>query len=74
MKTRLGSREILSRLKKHAWETASFQIIPFEPGVIKQLLIGEYNNFIPPGHVALLLAGKNDFGDEWKNLVLEELK
>jgi hypothetical protein len=73
METSIDSKEIIGRPKAHGWESERLLAIPYEPDRIWQLLADELPNFTSPGHAALLLAGRRDFGEDWSVSLLAEL-
>lgn len=63
--------EIPDRPRRDAWEFREIVPLAWDPGPVAAWLRGSAARMAPPGHGALLLAGRAAFGADWFETVLE---
>lgn len=65
MRLKLSSQDVLSRSAPDKWEYTQLKPVAWEKTVVKKWLQDSEQAWVPPGHAALLLGGRADFGDDW---------
>ena len=71
MRLNIPAADALKRSAQDRWEYERLQTVTWESYTIKDWLQHNSNSCVPPGHAALVLAGRVDFGDDWKDKVLD---
>jgi isopentenyldiphosphate isomerase len=69
----LNADYILKRQAPDRWEYKDLQPVKWERDIIARILSQNQNQWVPPGHAALLLGGRIEFGDEWMQKVRESI-
>ena len=70
LRLRATSEDILARSAPDNWEYERLVPVAWEAATVRQWLLRGEAEWVPPGHAALLLAGRVDFGEEWMAGVL----
>jgi hypothetical protein len=65
--------EMLGRPRSEAWEFDSIRALRWDPVEAAAWLQFYLRSAEPPGHAAVLLAGRAAFGTEWWEATLREL-
>lgn len=68
-----SAEEVLARSARDAWEYRTLQKLDWQENVIRDALTKDNLQWVPPGHAALLLAGRLDFGEGWMHSVLDAI-
>jgi hypothetical protein len=68
------AKEILSRSPVDSWEYVRLEPLPWRGTTIQEVLLDRQElTWVPPGHAALLLGGKLEFGETWGKKMLSLL-
>ena len=70
LRLRATSEDILARSAPDNWEYERLEPVEWEAATVRQWLLRGEAEWVPPGHAALLIAGRVDFGEEWMAGVL----
>ena len=67
LKLSLSTDEVLARTAVDSWEYTCLETLDWSAEGVAQWLTNNVEECVPVGHAALLLAGRNDFGETWFN-------
>ena len=65
--------DILSRSAIDSWEYERLEPLGWDSDVVGDWLIRNERSCVPPGHAALMLGGRVQFGDAWMNNIVGAL-
>jgi hypothetical protein len=66
--------ELQNRDRQEGWEFVEVYGLPFVSSSISKWLVEYRDRVVPPGHAAVLLAARLEFGDKWYNEIVARLR
>lgn len=73
LRIRAAAADVQSRSKADAWESAELCFFPASPDALADWLARHLHDTVPAGHAALLLYGREHFGEGWCERVAASL-
>ncbi len=65
--------DILSRSAVDSWEYERLEPLSWDSDVVGDWLLKNERSCVPPGHAALMLGGRVEFGDTWMEKIVGDL-